>query len=93
MCPNQLIDFSDSLVATSVDVERIFSKGRILLSHLCNGLEPSTVCSLLCLGEWIEAGIVTDKDLVAAVNGLDDLIDADSWDDPTELGWDRIDKI
>lgn len=38
--------------ATSVDVERIFSRGRILLSHLRNRLSPQTTRSLMCLQAW-----------------------------------------
>lgn len=77
---------SDSLVATLVDVDQIFSKRQILLLHLHNGLELSTVRSLLCLGEWIDAEITTDKDLVTTVSGLNNLMDAGGWDDSLEPG-------
>ena len=30
--------YSDNFLATSVDVERVFSKGRLVLSHVRNGL-------------------------------------------------------
>ncbi|EKM74026.1 hypothetical protein AGABI1DRAFT_18104, partial [Agaricus bisporus var. burnettii JB137-S8] len=40
--------------ASSVDVERIFSKARIVLSDLCNRLAVQTVRSLICVGEWIK---------------------------------------
>ncbi|KAJ3571478.1 hypothetical protein NP233_g3729 [Leucocoprinus birnbaumii] len=79
-----------SIPATSVGVERMFSKGRILLSHLRNSLSPITVRSLLCLGEWIEAGLVTDKDIVVAISGLPDL--GDDAEDTVEPGWDHIQK-
>ena len=36
--------------ATSVDVECVFSKGRIVLSHVRNGLSVQSTCALLCLG-------------------------------------------
>ena len=50
--------------ATSVDVERVFSHGRILLSHLRNWLSPQTTCSLMCLQAWSLLSYVKDKDLM-----------------------------
>ena len=41
-----------SIVATSVDVERVFSKGRILLSHVRNRLSVQSTWALMCLGAW-----------------------------------------
>ncbi|EKM73774.1 hypothetical protein AGABI1DRAFT_18172, partial [Agaricus bisporus var. burnettii JB137-S8] len=52
-------------LASSVDVERIFSKARIVLSDLRNRLAVQTVRSLICVGEWIKAGLITEKDLHA----------------------------
>ncbi|KAJ3560944.1 hypothetical protein NP233_g10508 [Leucocoprinus birnbaumii] len=40
--------------------------------------------------EWIEAGLVTDKDIVAAISGLPDL--GDDAEDIVEPGWDHIQK-
>jgi len=37
------------LVATSVDVERLFSHGQVLLSHNHNRLSAQTTRALLCL--------------------------------------------
>jgi hypothetical protein len=37
------------MLASPVNVERVFSKGRILLSHLPS---PLSVQSLMCLGVW-----------------------------------------
>lgn len=75
-------------------MERIFSQGRILLSHLRKGLRPPTIRSLLCLGEWIRAGIVTSKDLTTAIAGLEDIPDpkeGEEWPkDVVEPGWDSI---
>ncbi|KIL55872.1 hypothetical protein M378DRAFT_53342, partial [Amanita muscaria Koide BX008] len=44
--------------ATSVDVERAFSQGRILLSHIRNRLSAESTRSLLCLGAWFKTGLV-----------------------------------
>ncbi|XP_006454489.1 hypothetical protein AGABI2DRAFT_62088, partial [Agaricus bisporus var. bisporus H97] len=49
--------------ASSVDVECMFQKARIVLSDLQNRLAVQTMCSLLCVGEWIRAGMVAEKDL------------------------------
>jgi hypothetical protein len=52
-------------VATSVDVERTFSKGHILLLHLHNCLSVESTHSLLCLGEWSLLGYVRDSNVKA----------------------------
>jgi hypothetical protein len=52
--------------ATSVDVERIFSKGRLVLSHVRNQLTVQSTHALLCLGAWSRLGHVKDKDILAA---------------------------
>ena len=54
------------LLATSVDVERTFSQGRLLLSHIRNWLCVQSTRALLCLGIWSEMGYVKDKDVKAA---------------------------
>lgn len=71
--------------ATSVDVERVFSKGRILLSHVRNGLTVQSTRALLCLGAWSKLGLVEDEDValvakLADVDGCEaDLVN--DWDD------------
>ena len=73
------------ILATSVDVERTFSQGRLLLSHIRNRLSVQSTCALLCLGIWSEMGYVKDKDVKAATvlpevgsDEEDDLVD--DWD-------------
>ena len=51
-------------LATAVDVERLFSRGQILLPHLRNGLSAQSVQALLCLGDWSELGLVKDDDVL-----------------------------
>ena len=70
--------------ATSVDVERVFSKGRLVLSHVRNGLSVQSTRALLCLGAWSRMGLVKDKDVMEAVrlpdiNGVEAELD-DNWD-------------
>lgn len=55
-----------SIPATSTDVERVFSKGRILLSHIHNRLSVQLTHALMCLGEWSCHGFVRDDDVNAA---------------------------
>ena len=73
--------------ATSVDVERIFSRGRLLLSHVRSRLSVQSTRALLCLGCWSLLGLVQDKD-VEAVTRLADVEGAE--EPPLEDGWDRI---
>jgi hypothetical protein len=74
------------ILATSVDVERTFSQGRLLLSHIRNRLSVQPTWALLCLGIWSKMGYVRDKDVKAATVlpevGLDEEDDdlGDDWD-------------
>lgn len=77
-----------SSVATSVDVERVFSKGRILLSHLRNRLSVQSTRALMCLGIWSLMGYVRDSD-VKAVTMLPDLKEGEE-EEPLEEDWDVI---
>jgi hypothetical protein len=72
--------------ATSVDIERLFSRGRLLLSHVRNRLSAQTTRALLCLGSWSLAGMVKDEDVmkVAVLN------DVEGDEEEFEEGWDSI---
>jgi len=52
--------------ATSVDVERTFSQGRLLLSHVRSRLSVQSTRALLCVGIWSLLGYVKDNDVKAA---------------------------
>jgi hypothetical protein len=79
-------------LATSVDVERVFSRGRIIITHLQNQLSAQTTRSLLCLNYWSLAGLVKDKDVLKvtrnnkAVDGSADVDLEDGWDVIVKLG-------
>ena len=73
--------FCNSLLATSVDVERVFSKGWLILSHVRNQLTVASTRALMCLGDWSMLGLVEDADIKAVVR-LPDVIDDD------DLEWD-----
>ncbi|TFY53317.1 hypothetical protein EVJ58_g9512 [Rhodofomes roseus] len=48
---------------TSVAVERLFSKGRIFISHLQNGLSAESIRALMCLNNWSLLGFIKDEDV------------------------------
>ena len=72
------------ILAASVSVERVFSKGRLLLSHICNRLSAQSTRALLCLGAWSKLGYVDLDDLnVAALLpdvGPEEMWLDDKWD-------------
>lgn len=72
-----------------MEVERVFSQGRLLLSHIRSRLSVQSTRALMCLGVWSKLGFVTDSDLKAAVVALPELRDDDS---DTTLGiiWEKI---
>jgi len=74
-------------IATSVDVERLFSRGRLLLSHLRNRMSAQTTRALLCLGNWSRLKLVKDED-VMKVADLEDIPGKD--DAELSEGWDHI---
>lgn len=53
-----------SWLATSVDVERLFSQGRLLLPYVRNGLSAQSVRALLCLGDWARLDLISDEDVL-----------------------------
>jgi hypothetical protein len=75
------------LLATSVDVERVFSHGHLILSHVHSQLSAQSTWALICLGSWSLLGLVKDSD-VLAVGTLDEV----EGDEEPELedGWDHI---
>ena len=71
-----------------MDVERVFSQGRLLLSHIRSRLSVQSTRALMCLGVWSLLGYVKDYD-VKAVVVLPELR-ADEEEGELELGWDKI---
>jgi len=58
--------FDKFFLATSVDVERVFSRGRLLLSHIRNRMSAESTRALLCLNNWGKQGFIKQEDLKAA---------------------------
>ena len=59
-------------------VERVFSKGRLLISHIRNRLSAQSTHALLCLGYWSKMGFVSLEDL-KAVASLPDVKEGETW--------------
>jgi len=71
---------------TSVDVERVFSQGCLLLPYVRNRLSSESTCALLCLGNWSRRGFVKDGNIKAAAI-LPDVIGPEP---RLVSGWDNI---
>jgi hypothetical protein len=69
-------------------VERTFSKGRILLSHLHNRLSVESTHALICLGVWSLLGYVRDSDVKAET--LRPAVEGEETTDELKNGWDSI---
>ena len=54
--------------ATSVEVERVFSRGRLVLPHVRNRLSAENTRALMCVGEWSRRGLVEDRDILAVTS-------------------------
>jgi hypothetical protein len=63
--------------ATTVNVKRVFSKGRLILSHVRNRLSVDSTRALLCLGTWSKLGFINKGDIQDTA-GLPDLKEEDS---------------
>jgi hypothetical protein len=75
--PKWLDIFLIHCLATSIDVERLFSKGRLILSHVRNRLSAGTTRELLCLNNWGTQGLVKMVDL-NEVAKLPEVLDDDA---------------
>ena len=75
-----------------MDVERVFSRGRLLLSHIRNRLSAQSSRAILCLGSWTKAGFVKagDERKVVKLEKIQD-DDPEASDYEMEDGWDAID--
>ena len=64
----------------------MFSQGRVLLSHVRNGLASQSIRALMCLGSWSLLGLVKDKDILVVT------CEAEIEDEEEELaeGWDSV---
>ena len=70
-------------LASSVAVERVFSKGRLIISHIRNRLSAQSTRALMCLGYWSKLGFVTLEDLKAGAS-LPDVKEGEAWLEDSE---------
>ncbi|KIK32216.1 hypothetical protein CY34DRAFT_35563, partial [Suillus luteus UH-Slu-Lm8-n1] len=61
-----------TIPATSIDVERLFSHGRLLLSQVCLRLSARSTRALLCLNAWSRLNLVKTEDILH-VSALPDI--------------------
>ena len=61
-------------------VERVFIKGRLIISHVRNRLSAQSTCALMCLGYWSKVGLVSLEDLKAGASLPDATVD-ETWSD------------
>jgi hypothetical protein len=73
------------LQATTVDVEWVFSQGRLILPYVCSRLSVQTTRALMCIGAWSNLGLVKDKDIKAAIGG-----EVIREEPELPVGWDAI---
>ena len=58
---------SNTILATSTAVERVFSQGRQLLHFTRNRLSGLSIRSLLCFGDWSRKDLIANSDIVDAI--------------------------
>ena len=63
-------------LATTIDVERVFSRGHLVLPHIHNRLGVQSTHALLCVGQWSSLGLVKDGDIKMSL-GIDDIVKED----------------
>lgn len=68
-------------LASSVAAERVFSKGRLVISYIHNCLSAQSTHVLMCLGYWSKLGFVSLEDLKAGASLPDVKEDKTSWSD------------
>ena len=73
-------------IATSTDVECVFSQGQLLLFHIHNQLSLQSIQALMCLSSWSLLGLVKDKDIFAVTA----LAEVEGDKEALEEGWDAI---
>ncbi|KIK77424.1 hypothetical protein PAXRUDRAFT_166907 [Paxillus rubicundulus Ve08.2h10] len=61
-----------TIPATSVDIEWLFSRGRLLLTHVRSRFSVQSTRALLCLGHWSLLGLIKSED-VESMSKLPDI--------------------
>ena len=74
------------LPATSVDVKRVFSGGRLVLPHVQSKLSVQSTRALLCVGSCSLLKLVKDEDVLSAAQ----LADIKEDNEYLPLGWETM---
>ena len=72
--------------ATSIDIECIFSRGCLLLSHTQSRLSTQTTRAVLCVGQWSVCNLVKTKDVMV----VSKMEDEDGEEEEMDEGWNTI---
>ena len=72
-------------IATTVDVEHVFSRGRLVLPYVRSRLAVQSTRASLCVGLWSSQGLVKDGDVRASL-GPDNVGE----EDELPVDWDAI---
>ena len=83
------IDYQ-TIPATLIEVERLFSHGRLVISHVRSRLGVQSSRALICLGIWSRLGLVKAADLkevskMPDVEGDEEVILDDDWDNVSTM--------
>ena len=70
----------------TVDVERVFSHGHLVLPHVHGCLAVQSTCASLCVGLWSSQGLVRDSDIKGALSP-DEILGEE---DELPANWDAI---
>jgi hypothetical protein len=85
-CLLAFISGTETFVATTVDVERVFSRGRLILPHVRSRLAVQSTRASLCVGLWSTQGLVKDGDVKVAVG----VAEVSGEEDELAMDWDKI---
>ncbi|PPQ81810.1 hypothetical protein CVT25_013646 [Psilocybe cyanescens] len=66
-CLFQMVCDYLSVPATTLNVERTFSQGCLMLPHVCNCLNVQSTHDLMCVGSWSVLGLIKDSNLKAVL--------------------------
>ena len=72
-------------IATTVNIECVFSCGHLVLPYVCSHLAVQSTRASLCVGLWSSQGLVKDGDVRASL-GLDNVGEKDE----LPVDWDAI---
>ena len=67
-------------------MERLFSRGRLLLTNVHSRLSVQSTRALLCLGYWSLLGLIRSED----IESITKLLDVQGDEEELKEGWDSL---